>query len=94
MEKCPPAPVEGCTAGPWKEPIDPRIPREISGRAKIPTPENLVPVTVFVNESELEAWMEEEDYYTQVEEVGMMGEYDNFPKTSGCKRGPFDPECS
>jgi len=48
---------------------------------------------VFVDEQVLEKWMRVEDFYSQVEGIGMDYEYEEFPGSSGCKKGPFDPEC-
>jgi len=82
---CQRAPIEGCLAGPLKKPegpIDEPEPiREKTGR--------LVPVVVMVDEARVDEWMAMEEAY----EIGMGGEYDEFPQLGGCRRGPFDPSC-
>jgi hypothetical protein len=33
----------------------------------------------------------EEAYYATMKNLGMSGEYGNFPDVSGCHQGPFNP---
>jgi hypothetical protein len=76
---CPPAPLQGCQAGPWKEPpIEQPL-----------TP--LVPVVVMIEQDQLAAWVAQEAYFEASGDIGVEGEYKGFPELSGCRRGPFTP---
>lgn len=84
--------IARCAAGP-ADPIGPRIPEGDPIRPPVgdPARSELVPVTVMVSQEELARWQQVPNAF-MTEEVGMPGEYADFPETGGRERGPFDPK--
>jgi serine protease AprX len=87
VRRCNAAPLEqGCLAGPTREPIDPR--EGIRERAD----RQLVPVVVMMSPEEAEyVAADQESFLAETGQIGMEGEYSNFPDVRGCASGPFDP---
>jgi hypothetical protein len=92
IKACRRGPLEGCLAGPWKEPdprqqiVNPALLREL----QVPRVRRMVPVTVMVDELELETWKAIEQAYVEGQ-IGVRNEFSDFPPTEGQARGPFNP---
>jgi len=66
--------------------VNPALLREL----QVPGNRRLVPVTVWVDEAELETWKAVEQAYGEGK-IGLQDEFRDFPPTEGPAQGPFNP---